>query len=95
MRAGADPVMVNADATRVAQMVGNLLHNAAKFTSRGGRAHISVAVEAGQGVIRVVRQRRGHGTGTVAHLFQPFMQADQSLDRSKGGLGLGLALIKG
>jgi signal transduction histidine kinase len=89
------PVMVNADATRVAQMVGNLLHNAAKFTSPGGRAHISVAVEAGQGVIRVVDNGLGMAPDTVAHLFQPFMQADQSLDRSKGGLGLGLALIKG
>jgi signal transduction histidine kinase len=89
------PVLVDADATRVAQIVGNLLQNAAKFTPRGGRAHVSVAVEAGQGVIRVVDNGVGMAPETVALLFQPFMQADQSLDRSKGGLGLGLALIKG
>ncbi len=89
------PVLVNADATRVAQMVGNLLQNAAKFTSREGRAHVSVATEAGQAVISVVDNGVGMAPDTLAHLFQPFMQADQSLDRSKGGLGLGLALIKG
>jgi signal transduction histidine kinase len=91
----AAPVVVNADPTRVAQMVGNLLQNAAKFTSREGRAHVSVAVEEGEAVIRVVDNGVGMAPDTVARLFQPFMQADQSLDRSLGGLGLGLALIKG
>jgi signal transduction histidine kinase len=89
------PVFVNADATRVAQMVGNLLQNAAKFTPRAGHAHIAVAAEAGNAVIRVVDNGVGMAPDTVMRLFQPFMQADQSLDRSKGGLGLGLALIKG
>jgi signal transduction histidine kinase len=91
----ATPVLVNADATRVAQMVGNLLQNAAKFTPRAGRAHVSVATEAGEALIRVIDNGVGMAPDTVARLFQPFMQADQSLDRSKGGLGLGLALIKG
>jgi two-component system CheB/CheR fusion protein len=76
-------------------MVGNLLQNAAKFTPRGGRAHVSVAVESGEAVIRVVDNGVGMAPEMLAHLFQPFMQADQSLDRSKGGLGLGLALVKG
>jgi len=89
------PVMVNADANPGAQMVGNLLQQRSQVHSRGGRAHISVAVEAGQGVIRVVDNGVGMAPDTVAHLFQPFMQADQSLDRSKGDWGLGLALIKG
>jgi two-component system CheB/CheR fusion protein len=91
----ATPVLVNADGTRVAQMVGNLLQNAAKFTSRGGHAHISLAAEAGEAVIRVVDNGVGMAPDTVARLFQPFMQAEQSLDRSKGGLGLGLSLVKG
>jgi signal transduction histidine kinase len=91
----AAPVLVNADATRVAQMLGNLLQNAAKFTPRAGRAHVSVATEAGEALIRVIDNGVGMAPDTVARLFQPFMQADQSLDRSKGGLGLGLALIKG
>jgi signal transduction histidine kinase len=91
----ASPVLVNADGTRIAQMVGNLLQNAAKFTSHGGHAHISVMAEAGEAVIRVVDNGIGMAPDTVAHLFQPFMQAEQSLDRSKGGLGLGLSLVKG
>ena len=89
------PVWINADGTRVAQMVGNLLQNAAKFTLSGGRAHVSVAAEAGDAVICVVDNGIGMSPDTVARLFQPFMQAEQSLDRSKGGLGLGLSLIKG
>jgi signal transduction histidine kinase/response regulator RpfG family c-di-GMP phosphodiesterase len=89
------PVLVSADATRVAQIVGNLLQNAAKFTSRGGRANISIVAEARDAVIRVVDNGVGMAPDTVARLFQPFMQADQTLDRSKGGLGLGLALVKG
>ena len=92
---GAIPVLINADATRVAQIVGNLLQNAGKFTSRGGHAHVSIAAEAGEAVIRVVDNGVGMAPDTVARLFQPFMQADHSLDRSKGGLGLGLALVKG
>ena len=92
---GPIPVLINADATRVAQIVGNLLQNAAKFTSRGGHAHVSIAPEAGEAVIRVVDNGVGMAPDTVARLFQPFMQADHTLDRSKGGLGLGLALVKG
>jgi len=92
---GPTPVLINADATRIAQMVGNLLQNAAKFTPHGGRAHVSVAAEAGEAVVRVVDNGVGMAPDTLAHLFQPFMQADQSLDRSMGGLGLGLALVKG
>jgi signal transduction histidine kinase len=90
----AAPVLVSADPTRIAQMVGNLLQNAAKFTPRGGHAHVSVAAESGEAVIRVVDNGIGMAPDTVARLFQPFMQADQALDRSKGGLGLGLALAK-
>jgi two-component system CheB/CheR fusion protein len=89
------PVFVNADATRVAQIVGNLLQNAAKFTSRGGRARVSVVAEARDAVIRVIDNGVGMAPDTVTRLFQPFMQADHTLDRSKGGLGLGLALVRG
>jgi signal transduction histidine kinase/ActR/RegA family two-component response regulator len=88
-------VPVNADATRVAQMVGNLLQNAAKFTPRGGHAHISVATEAADAWFAWWTTAWAWRRKRWLRLFQPFMQADQSLDRSKGGLGLGLALIKG
>jgi two-component system CheB/CheR fusion protein len=84
-----------ADRTRIVQIVGNLLQNSAKFTHRGGRTRVSVAVLAHQAVVRVVDDGVGIAPETVALLFQPFTQAAQTLDRSRCGLGLGLALVKG
>ena len=89
------PVPVIADCTRVAQIVGNLLQNSAKFTGNGGLTQISVAAEGNQAIVRVVDNGVGMSRETLERLFQPFMQAEQSLDRSQGGLGLGLALVKG
>lgn len=94
---GNEGVFVHADRTRVSQMLDNLLQNAARFTPAGGRASVWVGTdpERRRGVLRV------HNTGAAipaeirAHLFEPFVQADRSLDRGKGGLGLGLALVKG
>jgi PAS domain S-box-containing protein len=90
-------VLVNGDWNRLAQVVGNLLQNACKFTSRGGRVSASVLAEpaSGQAVIRIADTGVGIAPEMLARLFQPFMQADATLDRSKGGLGLGLALVKG
>jgi PAS domain S-box-containing protein len=90
-------VFVNADADRVSQIVGNLLHNAAKFTRRHGRVVVSVSTDPGanHAVIRVADTGVGMAPEMLGHLFEPFMQADTTLDRSKGGLGLGLALVKG
>jgi PAS domain S-box-containing protein len=89
------PVAARADPTRVAQIVGNLLQNAAKFTPRGGLARVSVAREADLAVIRVADTGMGMTPEVLARLFQPFMQPDMALDRGRGGLGLGLALVKG
>ena len=88
---------VDGDGTRLAQVVGNLLQNAAKFTGRGGHTGVLVAVDPTErhATIRVTDTGVGMAPDVLARLFQPFMQADTSLDRSKGGLGLGLALIKG
>ena len=91
----AVPVFVLADRTRVAQIVGNLLQNAAKFTKAGGHTDVTLAVEDADAVVRVSDDGVGMAPETIARLFQPFMQADQTLDRSRGGLGLGLALVKG
>jgi two-component system CheB/CheR fusion protein len=92
-----EPIMVDADGTRLAQVVGNLLQNAAKFTSRGQHTTVSVSVDRAQqqAVISVSDTGVGMPPEVLARLFQPFMQADTTLDRSKGGLGLGLALVKG
>jgi PAS domain S-box-containing protein len=91
------PVPINADTTRVAQMVSNLLQNAAKFTPRGGVTKVSLTCDHARKLanIRVVDNGLGMSPQTLARLFQPFMQVDKTLDRSRGGLGLGLALVKG
>lgn len=93
---GVQPLYVYGDPTRIAQMIGNLLHNAAKFTPCGGRATISVQrTDAGFAAVHVSDTGEGIAPGTAAHLFEPFVQGDETLARNRGGLGLGLALVKG
>ena len=90
------PLHVHADKTRLTQVVGNLLQNAVKFTPEGGTTTVSVeGREDGKAAIRICDTGAGMGTDILPHLFQPFTQADRTIDRSKGGLGLGLALVKG
>ncbi len=92
-----EPLLLSGDPTRLAQVVGNLLHNAAKFTDAGGRVQVRLAAEPdGRAAVLSVRDSGIGMEGEIlAHLFEPFSQADRSLDRSRGGLGLGLALVKG
>jgi PAS domain S-box-containing protein len=89
------PLHVFADATRLAQVVGNLLQNAAKFTPAGGSARIAVAEEGAGAAVRVTDTGIGLRPETLERLFEPFVQGDTDLDRRRGGLGLGLALVKG
>ena len=93
----AQPMLVSADRNRLVQVIGNLLQNAAKFTARGGETRIATSADATErrAVIQVADTGVGMTPELVARLFQPFSQADSTLDRSKGGLGLGLALAKG
>jgi two-component system CheB/CheR fusion protein len=93
---GPEPLFVNADPTRLAQVVGNLLGNAAKFAGHGGLAQVSVSTEPGtrRATILVADSGAGMTKETLARLFEPFMQGEATLDRSKGGLGLGLALAR-
>lgn len=91
-----EPLCVDGDRTRLAQVIGNLLSNSAKFTPRGGRTILSVdAAPDGKAVLRVRDNGAGMSEETLQHLFEPFVQAAQTLERSRGGLGLGLALVKG
>jgi PAS domain S-box-containing protein len=87
---------IQGDAVRLTQAVGNLLLNAAKFTPGGGQVTVStaVAMSAGRAVLQVVDNGSGIEPATLLRLFEPFTQADRTLDRSSGGLGLGLALVK-
>jgi CheY-like chemotaxis protein/two-component sensor histidine kinase len=91
------PLWVEGDPTRLAQVVGNLLHNANKFTDAGGAVAVRLEADAaGREAVLTVRDAGiGMGPEILARLFEPFSQADRSLDRSRGGLGLGLALVKG
>jgi two-component system CheB/CheR fusion protein len=91
-----DPILVRVDGPRMAQVIGNLLQNAAKFTARGGRARVSVSRDDAErrAVVEVADTGVGIPPDLVGRLFEPFIQAERTLDRSKGGLGLGLALVK-
>jgi CheY-like chemotaxis protein len=82
---------------RLAQVVGNLLQNAVKFTTRGGKATVSVQADSARGQTSLTVRDTGAGIEPemLPRLFHAFAQADATLDRSKGGLGLGLALVKG
>ena len=90
------PLWVEGDRTRLAQAVGNLLHNAGKFGRPGGRVTVEVRSDpAGLAVVRVADTGEGIDPQLLPRLFDAFSQADQGLDRSRGGLGLGLSLVKG
>jgi PAS domain S-box-containing protein len=92
-----EPLWLEGDQTRLAQIVGNLLHNANKFTGAGGVVTVRVEVERGAQAAVVSIRDTGIGIepAMLARVFEPFVQADASLDRSRGGLGLGLALVRG
>jgi PAS domain S-box-containing protein len=102
------PLWIEADPTRLAQAISNLLDNAAKFTDPGGQVTVAVTEpphasptdgQEGQRSslveIRVADTGIGIEPALLPQVFQAFAQADRSLDRSRGGLGLGLALVKG
>jgi PAS domain S-box-containing protein len=91
------PVWVMGDSTRLAQVVGNLLHNAVKFTDRGGRVTVRVVPDDGHGraAVQVCDTGVGIPPEVLPKLFDTFAQAPHNRHRSRGGLGLGLALVKG
>ncbi len=85
------------DPTRLAQAIGNLLHNANKFTETGGKVKVAMRLDKATKLAEITIQDTGIGIEPhiLAHIFDVFRQADQGLDRSRGGLGLGLTLVKG
>jgi len=91
------PIWVSGDSTRLTQLVDNVLDNARKFTASGGRVTVRVAVDPARREASVVISDTGIGIepALLPHVFDAFEQAEQSLDRSRGGLGLGLAVAKG
>jgi PAS domain S-box-containing protein len=91
----ARPCFVEADAARLAQVVGNLLHNASKFTPPGGAVMVRLAEEGGEVVLSVRDTGQGIDPALLPQLFQPFVQGAGRGGRGAGGLGLGLALVRG
>jgi two-component system CheB/CheR fusion protein len=90
-------IHVHGDRARLTQAVGNLLHNAAKFTPRGGTTTVSIDSDPthARAFVRVTDSGRGIAPEVLPRLFEPFTQVDIALDRQRGGLGLGLAVAKG
>ena len=89
-----EAVWVHADAARLEQVVVNLLTNAAKYTNEGGSIELSVQQDGPDAVLRVVDNGIGIAPDLLPHVFDLFTQAERSLDRSQGGLGIGLCLVQ-
>ena len=90
----ATPIWVHGDFARLAQVVGNLLNNGAKYTAEGGRIELSVMADRGEAVISVRDNGVGIDSTLLPHVFELFTQGEQSLDRSQGGLGVGLTVVQ-
>jgi len=90
----SEPVCLEGDLTRLAQALGNLLNNAAKYTQEGGRIGLTVERAEDHVVLRVRDSGVGIPPETLPYVFDLFTQGDRALDRAQGGLGIGLALVK-
>ena len=88
------PLPVDGDPARLEQVLVNLLNNAAKYTDAGGRIAVSAGVEDGRAVIRVRDTGIGLDPAMLARVFELFAQHDEAEDRARGGLGIGLAVVK-
>jgi two-component system CheB/CheR fusion protein len=89
-----ETLWLEVDVTRLAQVFSNLLNNAAKYTPNGGHIGLTVEASAGSAVVRVQDDGQGIAADLLPHVFDLFTQADGSLARSEGGLGIGLTLVK-
>jgi CheY-like chemotaxis protein len=88
------PVLVDADPTRLAQVFSNLLNNSAKYMDRGGHIRLTAERQGGDVVVSVKDTGIGIAADQLPSLFQMFSQVESSLERSQGGLGIGLTLVK-
>ena len=92
--APAGPIPLDGDRVRLAQVLSNVLNNAAKYGEPGGRVRVGVAAADGHVVVRVRDTGIGIPADVLPSVFDLFTQVDRSLNRSQGGLGIGLALVK-
>jgi PAS domain S-box-containing protein len=89
-----EPVYVNGDATRLIQSLGNVLNNAAKYTHAGGVIRLELQASDSDVEVRVVDNGDGIAPALLPHVFDLFVQAERTLDRAQGGLGIGLSVVK-
>lgn len=90
----AEPVFLNADSTRLGQVLGNLLTNAFKYTQRGGHIRLTAELSQSDVVISIEDDGIGIPEDMIGKVFDLFTQVDRSLERAAGGLGIGLSLVK-
>src|SRR5690606_1122634 len=91
----AEPIHLDVDLTRIAQVISNLLINSARYTPEGGRISLSASLRGEEAAIVVQDSGVGIPGEALTSIFQMFSQVDRSMERSTGGLGIGLALVKG
>jgi PAS domain S-box-containing protein len=89
-----DPIRVNGDRARLEQVIDHLLDNALKYTGHGGEIRVTIERAGADAVLRVRDTGEGIGADLGGRVFDAFVQEPQALDRARGGLGLGLALVK-
>jgi PAS domain S-box-containing protein len=94
VRLPEESIPLFADPTRVAQVVSNVLNNAVRYTPPGGHIGLTAGREGGQAVVRVRDNGLGIPREMLPHIFEMFTQVNRSLERSQGGLGIGLALVQ-
>ncbi|HYE93753.1 MAG TPA: ATP-binding protein [Terriglobales bacterium] len=90
----SEPIYVDGDVVRLAQVFLNLLNNAAKYTEPGGRIRLTAALQGDEVVVRVTDTGMGIPPEKLPRLFEMFFQVDRSLERTQGGLGVGLSLVR-
>ena len=88
------PLIVDADMTRLAQVFLNLLNNAARYSDRGARIQLNVELQGSDAVVTVSDTGSGIAADQLPRIFEMFTQVDKSLEKSQGGLGIGLTLVK-
>src|SRR6516225_6896297 len=94
LRLPSRPVRLAGDSVRLTQVVSNLLNNAAKFQDEGGFISVRAGIEDGDAVIRVRDEGAGIAPEMIGEVFELFAQAERTMDRAEGGLGIGLSLVK-
>ena len=90
----SEPLVVEADATRLSQVILNLLNNSAKYTEEGGQIWLEVEKQEGTAVVRVRDNGMGIAPELLPKVFDLFTQAERTMDRAQGGLGIGLTIVR-